>query len=291
MPELPEVETVRKGLIKLLKDFKISNVEILRDSSVSNTVKKIDFVRGLSGSRITNWDRRGKYLIGRLTKTIESNEKLNHKIISKSSLVIHLRMTGYFEFLTKNKPACKHTRIRIFDTLGRELRFIDIRSFGQMWWLPEGEKPEEKINGIKTLGPEPFSERFNSKYLKEIFNNKTRAIKSTLLDQKVIAGIGNIYADESLFLAGINPSRATGKLTDNEIISLQKSIVITLRKSIKKGGTSFSDFRDLTGINGNYGDQAWVYRRGTKKCRKCGDIIEKIKLAGRSTHWCPTCQQ
>ena len=160
-----------------------------------------------------------------------------------------------------------------------------------MWLLRDGELPEESIKGIRDLGPEPFSKLFTANYLKKKFLNKTRAIKLTLLDQHVIAGIGNIYADESLFKAGIKPTKNTGDLSLNEIKKLIEAIVIILKQSIKSGGTTFSDFRDLKGLNGNYGDEAFVYRRTDKPCRKCGTKIIKLKLGGRGTHWCKTCQQ
>ena len=136
-----------------------------------------------------------------------------------------------------------------------------------------------------------FSTKFNSLYLKKCLKGKNRSIKSALLDQSLVAGIGNIYADESLFSAGILPHKPSGQLKQIEIDNLCINIVKVLKISIGKGGTTFSDFRDLEGGTGQYGGEAWVYRREGKKCRKCGSKIERQKLAGRSTHWCPSCQK
>ena len=172
-----------------------------------------------------------------------------------------------------------------------ELRFIDIRNFGQMWYVPVSKSVSEVVSGIKRLGPEPFSSDFNSSYLKEYFKKKTRSIKSALLDQETVAGVGNIYADETLFDAGINPKTKSRNLKSSELKRLCNSLVKILNISIGEGGTTFSDFRDLEGINGNYGGQALVYRRSGKRCKKCVEKILREKICGRSTHWCPNCQK
>mgnify|MGYP001391244711 CR=1 FL=1 len=147
------------------------------------------------------------------------------------------------------------------------------------------------ITGLNRLGPEPFSKEFNITYFRECLKGRKRSIKATLLDQSIVAGIGNIYADESLFSAGISPFREARTIKKNELKKLKIAIVNVLKKSIGEGGTTFSDFRDLEGINGNYGGQAWVYRRSGKNCRKCGGKILREKICGRSTHWCPNCQK
>ncbi len=160
-----------------------------------------------------------------------------------------------------------------------------------MWWVRDGLSPNNIIKGLRTLGPEPFSENFNNSYLTKVISNKTRSIKSILLDQTIVAGIGNIYADESLYLAGIMPFREAKTIKKNEIKKLKIAIVNVLKKSIGAGGTTFSDFRDLEGENGNFGLQTNVYRRTGKECHKCKKLIERKKIAGRSTHWCPKCQK
>ena len=159
-----------------------------------------------------------------------------------------------------------------------------------MWFIEGSSSPKESINGLNRLGPEPFAKEFNSSYLKMKLKGRRRSIKSSLLDQTLVAGIGNIYADESLFLAGILPTRESGQIKEFELEKLCKSLIKILRTSIGEGGTTFSDFRDLEGINGNYGGQALVYKRTDKPCKTCGTKIKRQKVSGRSTHWCPKCQ-
>jgi len=286
LPELPEVETVRKGLEKKLKDFIINDVEVIRPTSIAFPENKDVFVRGLRNSLIDKWDRRGKYLIANLIK-ISDNTKLR----SNGHLIIHLRMTGHFNWLKRTNSACKHTRVRFFDEQNNELRFIDIRSFGQIWWIREGLDPKKVIKGLGSLGPEPFSREFNLEYLKKEFSKRTKSIKAVLLDQKIIAGIGNIYADESLFEAGISPFRKAKTIKKRELIKLRTSIIEVLEKSIGSGGTTFSDFRNIEGLNGNYSMQANVYKRTGEKCKRCTNLIQKNKIIGRSTHWCRNCQK
>ncbi|MDC3147692.1 DNA-formamidopyrimidine glycosylase, partial [Prochlorococcus sp. AH-716-I09] len=235
----------------------------------------------------------GKYLLAELKKIENENIQfpLENSSINNGFLVVHLRMTGYFKFIDKSTKPCKHTRIRFFDKKNNELRYIDVRSFGQMWWIKEGLSCEKIIKGLGSLGPEPFSNDFDANYLKKVISKRTKSIKAILLDQTIVAGIGNIYADESLFSAGISPFREAKTIKKNELVNLKESIVNVLKKSIGSGGTTFSDFRDLEGENGNFGLQTNVYRRTGKECRKCGNLIEREKITGRSTHWCPKCQK
>ena len=292
MPELPEVETVRRGLEQKLNNFIIKKVEVCRDSTIAFPYDKEEFIKGLQNSLLYKWNRRGKYLIAELIKIENENIHFPLEQSSKNGiLVVHLRMTGYFKFIDNASQPCKHTRIRLFDKKNNELRYIDVRSFGQMWWIKEGLSYEKIIKGLGSLGPEPFSKDFDANYLKKVISKRTKSIKAILLDQKIVAGIGNIYADESLFSAGISPFREAKTIEKNELINLKESIVNVLKKSIGSGGTTFSDFRDLEGENGNFGLQTNVYRRTGKKCRKCGNLIERQKIVGRSTHWCPNCQK
>ena len=282
MPELPEVETVRKGLEKLLNNFYIERIEVLKERSIASIGGSTNFTNNIKNSYLGNWERRGKYLIG----SLHTKEKNN-----KGFLVVHLRMTGQFKLIERETTPCPHTRVRFFEDTGKELRFIDIRNFGQMWYVPSSKTVAEIVSGIKRLGPEPFSTDFNSRYLEDYLKKKTRSIKSALLDQETVAGVGNIYADETLFDAGIDPKTESRKLKSEDLKRLCNSLVKILNISIGEGGTTFSDFRDLEGINGNYGGQAWVYRRSGKSCKRCGDKILREKICGRSTHWCPNCQK
>ena len=293
MPELPEVETVRRGLEAKLKNFIINKVEICRDSTVAYPFDKREFIDGLQNSLIYKWNRRGKYLIAELKKVEKNSFKsaVESTFIKNGFLVVHLRMTGYFTFNNKFTKPCKHTRIRIFDNDNNELRYIDVRSFGQMWWVKEGLLPTNIIKGLGTLGPEPFSEKFNVNYLNNVISKRKKSIKSILLDQTIVAGIGNIYADESLYSAGISPFREAKTIKKSEIKKLRLAIVDVLKKSIGAGGTTFSDFRDIKGENGNFGLQTNVYRRTGKECHKCKNLIKRKKISGRSTHWCARCQK
>ena len=282
MPELPEVETVKKGLEKLLKDFYIQEIDVLKERTIASLGGSKSFIHNVENSYLRNWERRGKYLIGSL---------FNKEKDKKGFIVIHLRMTGQFKLINTKTNPCPHTRVRFFGNKGNELRFIDVRNFGQMWHVPVTKSVSEIVSGIKRLGPEPFSHEFNSFYLEKFLKNKKRSIKSSLLDQETVAGVGNIYADETLFDAGINPKTQSRNLKNAELKKICNSLVKILNISIGAGGTSFSDFRDLEGLNGNYGGQAWVYRRSGKSCRKCGETILREKICGRSTHWCPKCQK
>ena len=292
MPELPEVETVRRGLEKKLKNFIIKDIEILRPSTIAFPKNNIEFIQGVNNSKVGKWQRRGKYLIANLEKNSESSKKNNSPSFKDNGyLIIHLRMTGYFNWIKTIKPPCKHTRVRFFDKNKNELRFIDVRSFGQIWWIKKGLNPKEIINGLGSLGPEPFEKDFNLEYLQKEFSKRTKSVKSTLLDQKIIAGIGNIYADESLYEAEISPFREARSINNQELRILRDSIIKVLKISIGSGGTTFSDFRNIEGTNGDYSMQANVYRRAGEKCKKCNNLIQRKKLSGRGTHWCDFCQK
>lgn len=280
MPELPEVETVRRGLQRQTQGFEISRVEVHRARAIASPANPAAFVAAMCGCRVGAWSRRGKYLMSQLSREGEE----------AGSWGVHLRMTGQFLWLETPKPACTHTRVQLFAASNQELRFVDTRSFGQMWWVPPGQPLDSVITGLGRLGPEPFSPDFNAAYLAERLRGSRRPIKNALLDQALVAGVGNIYADESLFAAGIRPATASGCLGHSQLERLCQALVEVLETSIGAGGTTFSDFRDLTGKNGSYGGVAWVYRRGGEPCRRCHTPIQRDKLGGRSSHWCPSCQ-
>ncbi|WP_338441913.1 DNA-formamidopyrimidine glycosylase [Synechococcus elongatus IITB4] len=279
MPELPEVETVRRGLAQQTLQRTCMGGEVL----LARTIAAPDsdqFLAALQQTQIQEWQRRGKYLLANLQQGDRP----------AGTWGIHLRMTGQFFWTTPETPITKHTRVRLQFEGDRELRFIDIRSFGQMWWVPPDRPVESVITGLAKLGPEPFAPEFTVRYLHSKLQRSQRPIKTALLDQALVAGIGNIYADESLFLSGIHPTIPSDRLTEVQVEKLREAIVDVLTVSIGAGGTTFSDFRDLTGVNGNYGGHAWVYGRKDQLCRVCGTPIQKLKLAGRSSHFCPNCQ-
>lgn len=231
MPELPEVETIRRDLAQKVTGKTFSNMELL----VPHIVRKPEveqFKQDLTGQTITGLGRRGKYLLFFLN--------------SGKILVIHLRMTGQLVYCNRQEPREKHLCL-IFDLEKEQeigqLRYLDIRRFGCFYLVDE----EKELSGLASLGPEPFGEEFTLSYLAKVLQSKKGKIKALLLDQTIIAGIGNIYADETLFRVGIHPERPGTSLTDEEVARLHQFIPIVLQESIEKRGTTISDYRDAQG--------------------------------------------
>jgi formamidopyrimidine-DNA glycosylase len=283
LPELPEVETVRRGLNNLTLQQKIQGGEVLLPRTLASPPEIEHFWQGITGMAIAQWQRRGKYLLAQLAR-LEDDRPAGW-------LGVHLRMTGQLLWLPQDSPLQKHTRIRWFFPHHQELRFVDTRTFGKVWYCPPGIEVESVITGLQKLGPEPFADDFSVKYFTQKLTNRRRQIKTLLLDQAIVAGIGNIYADEALFQSGILPHTVAADLKPKQIKKLHQAIIDVLQTSIDKGGTTFSDFLDLLGVSGNYGDAALVYGRKDQPCKVCGTPIEKTKLAGRSAHFCPHCQR
>jgi formamidopyrimidine-DNA glycosylase len=275
VPELPEVETIVKGLRRELTGDVISHAVVLRDASIGHPSTR-DFARLLPGHKIERVTRRGKYMIIELS--------------NKASLVVHLKMSGRLLLKKQKSKPDRFLRVSLKLESGRELHFEDMRVFGRLWFFTSKQNPNENIKGLKTMGVEPL-EDLTFEYLKAKLQKKTAPIKNVIMDQTIIAGVGNIYADESLFMAGVKPARQAGSLKDKEIKTLIESIIKVLRAAIKAGGSSMKDYTDLDGVNGNYMSESWVYRRTSEKCRKCKSEIERIKIGGRSTHFCPRCQK
>jgi len=292
MPELPEVETVRQGLNQVTLAQAIQGGEILLERSIAHP-DSADFLAAVTGLSIQQWHRRGKYLLAELKRPAIQTTAQTAAIttdLAAGWLGVHLRMTGQLLWMSQTEPLQKHCRVRLSFAQGQELRFVDQRTFGQIWWVPLGTRPDQIITGLTRLGPEPFSAEFSADYLSQCLQGRHRPIKNTLLDQALVAGIGNIYADEALFLSSIRPQTMSSQLTAVQIERLHAAVLKVLQNSIDARGTTFSDFRDVSGINGNYGGIAWVYDRKGQPCRVCNDSIERIKLAGRSAHFCPSCQ-
>lgn len=280
MPELPEVETVRRDLDRLLRGRQIAHVAVLLPRTVAYPDPAL-FSQLLMGSSFVGWDRRGKYLLAQLE--------------GGSRLGVHLRMTGQLLVMPRAEPLSRHTRVvfELVDVLGQDpqdLRFVDQRTFGQMWGIPAAVATEAAIPTLATLGPEPFEADFSVTYLQTALARSVRPIKNALLDQTLVAGVGNIYADEALFLSGIHPLSPSKWLTPSQVSQLRQNVVEVLQASISQRGTTFSNYRDPQGINGNYQGQAWVYGRAGQPCRRCGSEIQRLKLAGRSAHFCLVCQ-
>jgi formamidopyrimidine-DNA glycosylase len=285
MPELPEVETVRLGLNQNTLGWQIEGGEILLSRSIAYPEISEAFLQAIAGAEFQEWQRRGKYLLARM---------------SQGCIGVHLRMTGSLLWCDRAEPVGKHTRVRLFlqeksqdkgkKRKTKELRFDDQRTFGKIWWVPRDRQITDIITGLQNLGLEPFDPDFTPTHLEHKLKRSGRPIKTALLDQEVVAGIGNIYADESLFLSKIDPQSAANSLNAQQIKVLHQAIIKVLSDGIANGGTTFSSFQNITGIKGNYIDQAWVFRRTGQPCRVCGSSIQRIKLGGRSTHFCPQCQ-
>ena len=282
MPELPEVETVRRGLNRVTLHRPILSGDLLLARTLAHPATAADFWAGLVHTHFTDWQRRGKYLLGQLAQ--EQGEAAGY-------LGVHLRMTGQLLWVDPAEPVPTHCRVRIFLQDNHELRYIDQRTFGRLWWVPPGQEPASIITGLQALGPEPFDDAFSPAYLKERLAHRRRPIKNALLDQALVAGIGNIYADEALFLSGLRPTVLSCQIGPRRLTQLHQAIRDVLTTSIESGCTTYSDYRDIYGTNGNYGGVAWVYDREGQPCRVCQTPIQRLKLAGRSAHYCPQCQR
>jgi len=273
MPELPEVETIKRSLEPLVKDKIISDVEIYYDGIIKYPQPE-KFKEMICGRKIIDINRRGKYLLFHLD--------------DNNTLVIHLRMTGQLIVCDRDISFGKHTHLIFRISSRRDLRFTDIRKFGTVYLVPTSDWT--RIKGLQNLGYEPLSKKFNFETLKNLITGRKRLLKVFLLDQSKIAGIGNIYADEILFSAGLHPKREIQMLTQSEITNLYNAITQKLEEGIKYRGTSFSDYVDGRGEKGSYQEKLHVYGRGGKPCLKCGALLEKSIIAGRGTVFCPKCQ-
>ncbi len=311
MPELPEVEILKRQLEKTVVGKKIAQVEVLRKKSFQGSVKQI------IGKKIIGVERRAKILIIKL---------------SQGYLLVHLKLTGQLIYQRKgsrqklkhlggqerivgghptldwiSKLPSKHTRVIISFSDGSKLYFNDLRVFG--WIKAISKIKDQKETNLKTidqvlklkLGPEPFDKKFTVKYLKDIFSRSGRAIKLVLMDQSKIAGIGNIYSNDALFLAGVHPATPAKDLVPTQgraspanagkIKKLRQAIIKVLKDGIKYGGASENTYKHLDGLGGKYQDHFLVYQRDGEKCSQCGSLIKRIKLGGRGTFFCPKCQK
>ena len=287
MPELPEVETVKRGLVKLITNQQIEAVEHNWDKGFPNS--KTDVDQFLIGSKVIDVRRRAKVLIIDLS--------------TEYSLLIHLKMTGQLVFVAKevrfgaghpndsliNDLPDKSTRVKFTFKDGSKLFFNDQRKFGWVKLFPTVEV--ENIDFIHKIGPEPLSDDFTSiKFIERVRKRAGTTIKAAILDQTVLAGVGNIYADESLFAAKIHPATRVKDVSDAKLKLLLKEIKDVLQLSIDKGGSSDRNYVNAEGKKGSYISFAKVFRREGKPCPRCGTSIEKIRVAGRGTHICPRCQ-
>ena len=287
MPELPEVETVRRGLSGLIIGKTVASETHDTIKGFPNTVHDVN--QFLIGASITDVRRRAKVLMIDLS--------------TGYSLLIHLKMTGQLVFVGDTRFGAGHpndslvnelpdksTRVTLTFKDGSALFFNDQRKFGWMRLMPTIEIPN--INFMQKVGPEPLADTFTPQEFMQRFARRAKTtIKAALLDQSVVAGVGNIYADESLWGAKIHPQRLVGSLTEQEYSALYTELRAVMNLAVEKGGSSNSTYVNAEGKKGSYMDFARVFRREGLPCPRCGTTIEKTRVAGRGTHICPHCQQ
>jgi formamidopyrimidine-DNA glycosylase len=283
MPELPEVETVRRGLNTLIIGRVVR--EVTHDTPKSFPNSTADVRQFLTGAKITDVRRRAKVLMIDLS--------------SDYSLVIHLKMTGQLVYIGETRFGAGHpsdslvnvlpdksTRVTLEFRDGTHLYFNDQRKFGWMKLIPTAEIPN--MDFMKKVGPEPLETDFTAAQFAQRFKRRAKtSIKAAILDQSVIAGVGNIYADESLWGAKIHPRRLVESITKREFETLYTELRVVMNLAIEKGGSSNHTYINAEGKKGSYMDFARVFRREGLPCPRCGTIIEKIRVAGRGTHFCP----
>ena len=274
MPEMPEVEIIRRYLDKQLTGQRIMGVELLLPRQIK--WPEPEGYRAMAiGRTIAGMNRRGKYLLMALD--------------NGSALVFHLRMTGRLVYEPDGVNHDSHARLLFQLDGGGLLVYGDTRTLGTLYALSPGER--WRIHGLAEMGPEPLTEDFTPAYIQQTAKGRRTAVKSFLLNQKYIGGIGNIYADEALFLAGIHPLRPVGSLSAAECQRLHQSVNTVIAAGIRDGGTTFRDYKNGEGKQGSHQEQLYVYNRQGQPCRRCGTEIEKMTVGGRGTHLCPQCQR
>src|SRR5712691_1469632 len=267
MPELPEVETIRLQLAPRLTGRTLTRVEIL-DPRLTRPFDLFEVAEELEGDRVHGVERRGKYLVLRLESGL--------------ALLVHLRMTGSFGFAPTS-----HERAVLELDDGSRLVFRDVRRFGT-WLVLEGGAADEYLTAKN--GPEPLGPSFTARQLGTSLARRKAALKSVLLDQRVVAGLGNIYADEALWRARLNPLRPASSLASDEVRRLHRAIRATLDAAIERQGSTLRDYATPDGSEGSMQDEFRVYGRGGEPCPRCGTSIAKTRVGGRGTWYCPRCQ-
>lgn len=274
MPELPEVETIRKTLKQLVLNKTMEEVSVFWPKIIKKPDDVEEFKMLMVGQVITDIRRKGKFLLFDLSDYV---------------IVSHLRMEGKYGVFKSSDPVLKHTHVIFHFSDGDELRYNDVRKFGTMHVFKKGEELQDKP--LKQLGPDPFEDHFSFDEFFRKVHKSERSIKSILLDQTVIAGLGNIYVDETLFKAGISPERKGTQLTKREVSDIQAYAIETLAEAIEQGGTTIRSYVNSQGQIGMFQQQLFAYGQENKPCKKCGNPITKIKVAGRGTHICTNCQK
>jgi formamidopyrimidine-DNA glycosylase len=270
MPELPEVETTLRGVMPHINNKKISGI-VIRQSQLRWPVSP-ELQTNILNQKVRSGVRRGKYLL------------LN---IAQGHLLIHLGMSGSLRIVNSNEPPLFHDHIDL--QFGKiSLRYSDPRRFGCWLWI-EGNPAEHKL--LKDLGPEPLTDEFHAEYLWQKSRGRSKTLKEFIMDNHVVVGVGNIYANESLFMAGIKPIRKAGTLTKKEAECWVEKIRFVLKRSIDQGGTTLRDFVGGDGKPGYFQQQLLVYGRGDQVCSTCAKPLKEIRLGGRSTVYCVNCQK
>ncbi len=271
LPELPEVETVRRGLNRLVKGKVIEKVKVTYAPMVKTGADA--FCQDLLGQEILDVDRRGKYLLIYLT---------DHVLIS------HLRMEGKYNFFADQVPANKHFHAFFTFIDGSTLVYQDVRKFGTMELL--GKADVEAYFISRKIGPEPTEEDFDLEEFAKKLAKSRKPIKSHLLDQSLVAGLGNIYVDEVLFRAQVHPAQTSNHLSAEQVADLRQATIAVLQLGIEKGGSTIRTYKNALGMDGTMQDYLQVYGKTGQACPRCQTEIVKIQLGGRGTHFCPKCQ-
>ena len=273
MPELPEVETICRTLGPLVVGRRIEHCDIWLSRLIKTPAT--EFGRRIEGRQVQRLRRRGKYLLLELEEDV---------------LVIHLRMTGRLEYRTASETAERrlHDRLRFVLDDGAQLLYHDVRTFGTFHLVSAAEV--SSLPGLSSLGPEPLEDDFSVAYLQERLQKSRSRIKSFLLRQDVVAGLGNIYVDESLARAGLHPEQRAHELTLPEVARLHEAINFVIDKGICGNGTTFRDYLDGIGNKGEFQNDLCVYGRKNLPCPACGTLIVRTEVGGRGTHFCPQCQ-
>lgn len=274
MPELPEVETIKRTLGENITGLSICNADLFLPKAVHKP-KPEEFCNLVTGKTILNIGRRGKYLLIHLSGEL--------------TLVIHLRMTGRLIYTPEDAPVAKYTHLIFHLDNNHQLRFSDMRQFGRLWLVPQQEL--NTITGLKNLGVEPLSRELTPEYLQRELKRRRARLKPLLLDQTFIAGLGNIYADEALHRAGLQPLRMSSTLTPREANALFQSIKEVLEEGIASRGTTVRDYVDGYGQSGTFQEKLRVYSRQGRPCPRCGKAIQRLRAGGRSAYFCPGCQE
>ena len=279
MPELPEVETIRRDLQGEVVGRKVKTVEVRNGRTVRRHPSAKHFRARLEGHTIKSIDRAGKYLLMGLD--------------DGQTLVIHLGMSGQLQRAKSAKePKAPHTHVVITFTQGGQLRFVDPRTFGEMFISAAPAEGQRALPELAHLGFDPLEDVMSWEKFWVLLSQHKAGLKALLMDQEFVAGIGNMYADEILFAAGLRYDRLSDSLSSQEVRRLYRSMVETLVEAVKRRGSSLADeqYRDLFGEVGDYQDQHQAYEREGQACRRCRAVIVRVKSGGRSTYFCDHCQ-